>query len=148
MAIPLLTAAGFLPPGSHDATLAEVEAIFGRFQETERRITLFRKLSEYIAELRSLGHAREVLLDGSFVTAKASPGDIDLIVVYPEHFNFGANLTPAEYNTIDRRRVRRMYGFDVAPVTAGSADLNIWKDYFSRDLRVGTVEKGLLRVRL
>jgi len=54
----------------------------------------------------------------------------------------------AEYNTIDRRRVRRMYGFDVAPVTAGSADLTIWKDYFSRDLRVGTVEKGLLRVRL
>jgi hypothetical protein len=41
-----------------------------------------------------------------------------------------------------------MYGFDVAPVTAGSADLTIWKDYFSRDLRVGTVEKGLLRVRL
>jgi hypothetical protein len=29
------------------------------------------------------------------VTAKVSPGDIDLIVVYPEHFNFGANLTPA-----------------------------------------------------
>ena len=95
MSIPVLTAAGFLPPGSHDATLAEVEAVFGRFQETERRITLFRKLSEYIAELRSLGHAREVLLDGSFVTAKVSPGDIDLIVVYPEHFNFGANLTPA-----------------------------------------------------
>jgi hypothetical protein len=31
----------------------------------------------------------------------------------------------AEYNTIDRRRVRRIYGFDVAPVTAGSTDIEV-----------------------
>jgi hypothetical protein len=148
MAIPCLTAAGFLPPGAHDASMEEIGIAFGRFQDSERRITLFQRLSEYIAELRSLGHAVEVLLDGSFVSAKASPGDIDLIVVYPEAFNFSANLTPAEYNTIDRRRVRRMYGFDVAPVAAGSADLEVWKDYFSHDLRTRTLEKGLLQVRL
>jgi hypothetical protein len=128
--------------------MEEVGIVFGRFQESERRMVLFRRLSEYIAELRSLGHAQEVLLDGSFVSAKPSPGDIDLIVVYPEAFNFGANLTPAEYNTIDRRRVRRMYGFDVAPVTARSTDLEVWMGYFSCDLRIGTLEKGLLRVRL
>jgi len=148
MAIPSLTAAGFLPPGAPDASLEEVGIAFGSFQERERRIILFRRLSEYIAELRSLGHALEVLLDGSFVSAKASPGDIDLIVVYPEAFNFGATLTPAEYNTIDRRRVRRMYGFDVVPVTAGSTDLEEWLAFFSRDLRAGTLNKGLLRVKL
>ena len=143
MAIPSLTAAGFLPPGAHDASMEEVEIAFGRFQESDRRTILFRRLVEYIAELRSLGHAQEVLLDGSFVSAKASPGDIDLIVVYPEAFNFSANLTPAEYNTIERRRVRRIYGFDVVPVTAGSADLEVWRGYFSRLPSRRNFRKGL-----
>ncbi len=60
-------------------------------QKTETKIAAhkwfyFGGLSEYIAELRSLGHSREVLVDGSFVSAKASRRDIDLIVVYPEAF--------------------------------------------------------------
>ena len=43
---------------------------------------LFQRLCDYMAELRGLGNAEEVLLDGSFTTAKDEPGDIDLIVVY------------------------------------------------------------------
>src|SRR5438552_18659771 len=107
MPIPELNAGGYLPPGIHDATLEEVGAVFGGFQRTERRILLFQRLCQYVAQLRSLGNAEEVLIDGSFASAKADPGDIDLIVVYPADFNFTAQINPAEYNMIDRRRVRR-----------------------------------------
>ena len=86
--------------------------------------------------------------DGSFASAKADPGDIDLIVVYPADFNFTAQINPAEYNMIDRRRVRRVYGFDVAPVALRSPDLQFWTEFFGRDNRGDVPRKGLLRVIL
>ena len=148
MPIPELGSEGFLPPGIHDAQLEEVGVAFGRFLRSDRRVRLFHRFCEYLAELRRLGHAVEVLLDGSFVTSKAEPEDIDMIVVYPRDFSFGANLVPAEYNMIDRRRVRRVFGFDVAPVTAHSRDLDIWLEYFCQDLRRRIPNKGLIRVIL
>jgi hypothetical protein len=148
MPIPELSANGYLPPGVHDATLEEVGAVFGRFQRSDRRVFLFLRLCDYVRELRAWGRAEELLIDGSFVSGKAEPNDVDLIVVYPNEFDSRAALNPAEYNVMSTRRVRAGYGFDAFPVRARSKQWEDWLEYFSRDTRVGLGPKGIMRLRL
>ena len=50
-AIPNLTADKLLPPGVHELTLDEIEQLFGRFQLSDRRPRLMRKLREFVAEV-------------------------------------------------------------------------------------------------
>lgn len=70
-----------LPPGVHDVSLKEVEELFGRFQRTDRRPRLFRKLHD---DLKSHGQAEvvgSVIIDGSLVMGCVDePEDIDLIL--------------------------------------------------------------------
>ncbi len=86
MPIPEIDETGFLPEGVHQATLEEVREPFGRFQRTDRRPVLFSQLSLFLAEVRASGLVEAVIVDGSFVTAKDEPSDIDLILVLrPDH---------------------------------------------------------------
>lgn len=74
MAIPEFDEVGQLPPGVHIASREEVRERFGG---TVRRQELLAGLERALALLAEVG-CRRVWLDGSFVTASASPGDIDL----------------------------------------------------------------------
>jgi hypothetical protein len=71
--IPAPHAIGELPPGIHTATLAEVEAVF---VTTPRRRRLFEGLRRALQNLHAAGVSR-ILIDGSFVTTKADPNDVD-----------------------------------------------------------------------
>ena len=71
--IPAPNALGELPPGIHTATLEEVEAVFAK---TPRRRTLFDGLRRAVQNLKAAG-VRRVFIDGSFVTTKANPNDVD-----------------------------------------------------------------------
>lgn len=62
-----------LPPGIHWATMDEVAA---RFATSPRRVWLFEGLVQAVDALINAG-CRRLYLDGSFVTAKESPGDYD-----------------------------------------------------------------------
>jgi hypothetical protein len=62
-----------LPPGLHWATMEEVAA---RFVTSPRRIWLYEGLAQVVEVLAHAG-CRRLYLDGSFVTAKESPGDYD-----------------------------------------------------------------------
>lgn len=64
---------GYLPPGVHEALWDEVA---GRFGGNSRRAWLMDGLLAACRDLSAAG-CRELLLDGSFVTAKAMPGDYD-----------------------------------------------------------------------
>src|SRR5690349_20929726 len=112
---------GLLPPGIHDATLAEIEASFARFQKTDRRIKLFEKLKAYLTELRRTGWQCEVILDGSFVMPPVDePNDIELILVLPSDWDMSQPLRPFEYNVVSRKFTRSEYQIDVLPAPAGS----------------------------
>ena len=41
-----------------------------------------------------------LLEDGSFVTTKSDPGDIDLVLVLAHDYDFAADLPPAHYNVL------------------------------------------------
>ena len=71
MPIPVLEKSGFLAPGVHECTLAEIRVRFGSFQGTSRRPDLFDKLEAFIVAARSAGIVRSLVVDGSFVTAEA-----------------------------------------------------------------------------
>jgi hypothetical protein len=79
MAIPALDPNGVLPAGVHDCTLEEIKSRFGSFQGSDRRPQLFSRLETFLTEARGVEIVQSVLVDGSFVTAKADPNDIDLL---------------------------------------------------------------------
>lgn len=81
MPIPELTIDEFLPKGSRECTLTEVMSRFSRSIESDRRPDLARELVAYSDERHSANVGQFLVVDGSFVTGKARPGDIDLRLV-------------------------------------------------------------------
>src|SRR5205823_4511237 len=72
---------GNLPPGIHPATIEEIAERFGHGSPL-RRIEM-RELTEYVTWAKRAA-ARRLLLNGSFVTSKKSPNDVDLVLLPSE----------------------------------------------------------------
>ncbi len=88
--IPAFEDNGYLPPGIHRATLDEIEARFGT--ESELRRAQFESLTWPIDLVRRAGIQR-LIIDGSFVTERFEPNDIDcILLVALDHALDGAAL--------------------------------------------------------
>jgi hypothetical protein len=106
--IPAQNAVGELPPGIHTATLEEVEAVFAR---TPKRGTLFDGLRRAVQNLQAAG-VRRVFIDGSFVTTKADPNDVDGCWEWEEKVNLDL-LDPVFLDfSHQRRTMKEKYGVD------------------------------------
>ena len=161
MPIPNLNEEGLLPVGIHDCTFPELETAFGQNwwvqdpqSESRREVlspqrnSLCARLLAYLEELRRVGIDAEVLVDGSFVTAKPDPNDIDLIVVLPADHDFTHSLSPREYNLLSKRRLRASgYPFDVLVVARGGTAYETALHFFQQVRGRDDLTKGLLRVR-
>ena len=148
MPIPNLEPSGFLPPGIHDCTLSELRERFGTFQGSDLRSKLFAKLEEFIAEAKRSGIVRGLIVNGSFVTAKLAPNDIDVIIVVAGTHDFAADLSPTEYNILSKQRVRRRFGFDLLVAREGSLEYSRWTEFFQQVRLEPGREKGILKVAL
>jgi len=73
-----------LAPGIHALTLAELQAIaVTPFLADARRALLFASFQQWVQKLQSL-HVQAILwIDGSFLTSKYGPDDIDCIMWNP-----------------------------------------------------------------
>src|SRR6266849_6080930 len=109
-----------LPEGTHECTMEEVDQVFGRFWRSDRRMRLTDKLRRFVEEARQSGIVAAVVIDGSYITAKAEPSDIDLIVALRPDFDLAQELRPFEYNIQSRRRVKEVYRFDLRVAQDGS----------------------------
>ncbi len=70
-----------LDPGIHSATIDEVEATcVAPFPADKKRIWLLNRLKIYVEHFSKLDAMFEFWLDGSFVTTKHNPGDIDVTI--------------------------------------------------------------------
>ena len=96
MPIPEQDTNGLLPDGIFDCTLEEIRRRFGQFQGSDRRVELFGRLDVLISAMRQSELFEELLVDGSFVTGKAAPNDIDIIAVLGTEANFERELTMFE----------------------------------------------------
>jgi hypothetical protein len=82
-AIPAFRPDDYLPDGMYPASEAEVLFRFGALNRRCRRLAL--RLWRWIELARAVGASR-LLVDGSFVTAKVEPNDVDAVVLLPTDF--------------------------------------------------------------
>lgn len=148
MPLPELTQEGYLPPGVHETTLEEVGTQFGRFDETDRRVELHAALVRFAAEARATGLVAALIVNGSYTTRKAQPGDIDLIVVLRQEIDLATDFKPHEYNVLSTARVKRRYPFDVRYSTAESGVLEPLIDFFAEVRHRPGLRKGMVKVTL
>jgi len=131
-----------LPPGLHEASLAEVRESFAT---DPHRLLLYRGLVRGCDSLRTAG-CTVVYLDGSYATAKPRPGDFD-VCWEPSGVDLG-RLDPV---LLDFRYMRlnqkRKYGGEFFPSTALADRTRTFVDYF-RVEKVTGLEKGLILIRL
>jgi len=86
--LPALNDAGDLPPGVHGATLSEVLERFG--QGSVQRCAVANRLTRLYQLAASTGQVTRFVVFGSFVTAKAEPNDIDIILLMKDTFDLAA----------------------------------------------------------
>lgn len=70
---------GTLPPGTYTATFTEIEERYGRpsiSMRRERLTTTLKSLCKAVSEI-----AHKIYIDGSYITAKQAPSDVDVFIV-------------------------------------------------------------------
>ena len=144
---------GVLPEGIHECTFEELERAFGQFQRSDRRINLIAKLKAYLDEARNSGLVIAAIIDGSFVTIKDEPEDIDLIVVLKPDVPWDS-LRPFEYNAVSKRMIKQMYRFDAYAYTEHDPRFHQMLDFFQtvnpekHHNLTSRTRKGVLRILL
>lgn len=104
-----------LPPGIHAMTLDQFRGVMvDPFEGDSQRLHLFLKLEEWVTALRKLQVEAILWLNGSFVTEKFGPGDIDCMMWNP---GFAGSVSAAEMDQVerlvDRSTARALYGLDL-----------------------------------
>jgi Family of unknown function (DUF6932) len=89
-----------------------------------------------------------LLIDGSFVTAKTEPNDIDLVLVLPTAFDLRSNRPPLQYNLVSKRRVRQRFGFDIIGVREQTLEYEEAVAFFQQVRGERSLRKGILRIAL
>lgn len=149
MPIPNLTVRGELPPGVHSATLQEIEAVFG--SRNVRRKILMDGLSEALTLLKK-GDVSKVFIDGSFVSNKDDPSDVD--GCWSSSGANEAKLDPRFWDFTDesdfqskRQSLRQDFGIDffIAEIVEGGSG-KPFPEFFQTN-REG-LAKGILEVSL
>ena len=140
--IPPFRPDGYLPEGVHTCT--EADATF-RFGAGNRRR---RADGGAIAAMARIGppHWRDALLDGSFVTEKANPGDIDAVLMVPS--NFGELVESGNEAALElegmflTRRPEELFAAE------DENDWRDWVEFFTRTRETDGRRKGLVEILL
>ncbi len=137
---------GFLPEGVWDCSLEELQTRFAAFRRSDRRLKLFAELEKFLAEIIKTNWVKEIIIDGSFVTEKEEPNDIDIILAL--HKSTANIETPFWIeNTLDRTRLAKKYKFDVMVVLDQSRKYQVNLDFFQQ-VRQSDLRKGVVRLTL
>jgi len=141
--IPPFRADGYLPDGLFLAPEAEVTFRFGA--STSRRRKLALRLRRWI-ELARQVRALRMLVDGSFVTAKESPDDVDAVVLLPrdfdQQFSDGNQAAMELEDMLLTRRPEEIFAAE------DEADWNEWVEFFTQTREADGRRKGLVEIEL
>lgn len=148
MPIPALDETGRLPIGVHDCTLEEIEASFGQFQSSDRRPRLFRELKRYVEDVRQADVGSYLVVNGSYVTGKPDPNDIDVLLILREDVDLSQRVPPFEYNARSKKYVRKEYRLDFYVGFEGDESSEGIIRKFSEVKYVPGSLKGILRIAL
>lgn len=87
MALPGFDSNGDLPAGLHAANLSEMAERFGQGPMRQERMNLLKDIHQKVI---ATGKALRFVVFGSFVTAKAEPRDLDVVLVMKDDFSLAA----------------------------------------------------------
>jgi hypothetical protein len=141
--IPEFRPDGYLPAGVHPAEESEVTFRFG--SATRRRRRLIIRLRRWIELSRRVGATR-FLADGSFVTAKADPADIDAVVLLPADFHHQIERGDETALELEQMLLTRQPEEIFAAEDEG--DWEEWVQFFSRTRESDGRRKGLVEIQL
>ena len=141
--IPPFRADGYLPEDIYVCSEAEVVFRFGSSSRRRRQLAL--RLRRWLELGRQVG-AQRLLVDGSFVTAKEDPHDIDTVLMLPQDFTqqLAQEYAPAlelEEMLLTRRPEEIFAAED-------EADWEEWVDFFRQTREPEGRHKGLVEIRL
>lgn len=143
LTIPKFRTDGYLPEGLYFASETEVLFRFGSSNRRRRLLAL--RLRRWIELARLVGAIR-LLIDGSFVTAKPEPHDIDSVIFLPSDFKNqvaqGIEAAIVLENMILTRRPEEIFAAE------DDIDWNDWIEFFSRTREADGRRKGLVEVKL
>ena len=143
--LPDFTPEGDLPVGVHVAEWEEFAARFGT--STPRRKWLLGRLQAVLSLAAGTGKLRRVFVWGSFVSTKASPKDVDLLLIVAEDFE-RQSVAWAARVVFDSAQARLLYESDVfwARDSIGDKTLELWLETYqiSRSFR----KRGIVELEL
>jgi hypothetical protein len=134
---------GYLPEGLYRATEAEVTFRFGSTSRQRRRLVL--RLRRWISLARQIGATR-LLIDGSFVTAKTEPNDIDSVILLPRDFR--RRIASGSEAAIELEQMLETRSPEEIFAAEDENDWWEWIEFFSRTREVDSRRKGLVEIVL
>jgi len=141
--IPEFRLDGYLPVGMYFASEAEVTFRFGTSNRHRRRLVI--RVRRWIELAREIAAPR-LFIDGSFITAKSEPNDVDAVVLLPPDFkNQIAANSEAAIEFEDMLLTRRPEEIFAAE---DETDWNEWVEFFSRTRETDGRRKGLVEIEL
>jgi hypothetical protein len=140
---PRIPAGWFLPEGLHMASEADVTFRFGSSSPRRRRLAL--RLRRWI-ELARQVNARRLLIDGSFITAKPEPNDIDAVILLPENFQEQTEREIESAMELEQMLLTRHPEEIFA--AEDDADWDDWLEFFARTREADGRRKGIVEIAL
>ncbi len=134
---------GYLPEGLHLATEAEITFRFGTATPRRRRLAL--RLRRWVALSRSVG-AKRLFVDGSFVTAKPEPNDVDAVVWLGADFVDRVSAGDVEAVELEMMLVARQPEEIFA--AEDRRDWEDWIEFFARTREADGRRRGVVEVAL
>lgn len=142
-AIPPFREDGYLPEGLHPASTAENLFRFGSSSPRRRRLVL--RLRRWV-ELARLTQAKRLLIDGSYITAKVDPDDIDAVVLLPDDFQI--QLEDGNEPALELEQMLLNRHPEEIFAAEDDQDWSDWVEFFSRTRETDGRSKGLVEVEL
>jgi hypothetical protein len=154
MALPSLNPTGYLPAGIHECELNEVELAF---VNNPYRAKLWKRLREFVAWTGSMKQFDWMYLDGGFVTGKAEPDDIDVVLQPRAPYGVAALESMMPFFEFGLVKIREQYAihlhFWCEGFPGGSLDFRLFFQYLRpqdaapRGLPLGST-KGIIKVKI
>jgi hypothetical protein len=121
------------------------EAIFRFGGGSRRRRRLVARLRRWI-ELGTEVGARRLLVDGSFITAKKNPDDVDAVLLLP--LDFAPRLERGEDAAVELEEMFLVRRPEELFAAEDDADWQGWVEFFSQTRESDGRRKGLVEIRL
>ena len=131
-----------MPEGLHLCT--EPEAIFRFGGGSRRRRRLVARLRRWLELARQVG-ARRLLVDGSFVTAKKDPEDVDAVVFLPA--DFAQQVEREDLAAVDLETMLLTRQPEELFAAEDEFDWQEWVAFFARTREPDGRRKGLVEIQ-